>query len=227
MQVLISHYKNLQRKGIKGFILPFTMLITVLVLLVTSTSMTLLSKQLYFSKLYRQSQAAYYAADDALACTLNVDDTYQGTDGLGIFPSSTSTDAFTYMENVITYINEKRVDLGLTDIVSLNTIKCGQAEIFKTGASSYSKFATSSSDYAYHYDDGGTPAVEYGISSMFTMRMDLGVDPASISGAHLFRCAKVTVNKTPSFRQIIAQGYATCDNLNTSVERAVVNTTRF
>jgi hypothetical protein len=56
------------------------------------------------------------------------------------------------------------------------------------------------------------------------MRMDLGLAPGTTTG-HLYRCAKVTVNKTPSFRQIISQGYAQCDNPNGTVERAVVNTT--
>ena len=61
------------------------------------------------------------------------------------------------------------------------------------------------------------PAIELGRTSTTTMRMDLG------GGA--FRCAKLTINKTASFRQIIAQGYAKCDDPNGSVERAVVNTT--
>ncbi len=218
------------QKNRLGFILPFTMLICVLILLVTSTSMTLLSKQLYFSKLYKQSQSAYYAADDALACTLSIDDMYQGMDGLGIFPSSNAVDTFTYMEDVVAYVNQKRIDAGLADTVDLQSgpgkkpIMCGQAVIFDTGESSDSKFATSTFERTYNDPTLG-PVTETGIASTFTMRMDLGVDP--VTSLHSYRCAKVTVNKTTIFRQIISQGYSTCDNLNTAVERAVVNTTKY
>ena len=56
--------------------------------------------------------------------------------------------------------------------------------------------------------------------------MDLGLDPADITGIrHLYRCAKVTINKTQSFRQVIAQGYSSCNGTGNTVERAVINTT--
>lgn len=213
---------------IKGFVLPFTMLISVLVLLVTSTSMTLLSKQFYFSKIYKQSQIAHYAADDALACALMIDDTYLGPDGLGIFPSNTNTDVMTYMNNVIGYVNSIRNSNGLPSII-LTDIRCAQSPIFETGPGSFSEFSTSTSYYRYNYIDSitGLPAFELGITSIYNMHMDLGIidptDPLLIR--HLFRCAKVTINKTASFRQVISQGYAQCDNPNGSVERAVVNTT--
>lgn len=195
--------------------------------------MTLLSKQLYFSKIYKQSQLAYYAADDALACALEIDDTYQGADGLGIFPSSTSTTVNDYMESVVLYVNSKRAlaDPLLTDFVTLrgpsNPITCANSVIFEEGSASVSQFATGTEDYAYHYTDtSNNPAIEYGLTSTYKMKMDLGLDPLDITNTrHLYRCAKVTVNKTQSWRQIISQGYAECDKPNGTVERAVVNTT--
>ena len=205
------------RKSIPGFILPFTMLISVLVLLVTSTSLTLLSKQFYFSKIYRQSQTAFYAADDAIACALILDDTYVGGDGLGIFPSDSVIDPDTYISGVLNDVNTKRLDADPTATpVTTTNIKCGQAAIFDRPSSG---FGVSSAPYEYHYTNPNTqlPAIELGRTSTTTMRMDLG------GGA--FRCAKLTINKTASFRQIIAQGYAKCDDPNGSVERAVVNTT--
>lgn len=217
LNVLIKKFKKVSRKA---FILPFTMLICVLILLVTSTSMTLLSKQLYFSKLYKQSQSAYYAADDALACAINIDDTYQGVDGLGIFPSDNNKDTDVYMKEAVTYVNEKRlaIDPSATDPITLDTIMCGQSYIFKTGPISdpdaYSQFATTTFERNY-----GGPTPETGVSSTYFMRMDLG--------GGVKRCATVTVNKTQSYRQVISQGYSHCDNINTSVERAVVSTTRF
>lgn len=204
---------------LKGFVLPFTMLIATLVLFVASTSSTLLSKQIYFSKLYRQSQAAYYAADDAISCVVAVDDTYTAEDGLGIFPSSTTTPAETYIANVITYTNAKRADAGLPAI-TLGDIKCGQSALFDVGTSS---FKVAPANFEYHSPTAG---IEEGKTVTFTMKMDLGVDPADLTGTnHLYRCAFVTVNKTPSYRQIISQGYSSCDNRNTAVERAVINTT--
>jgi hypothetical protein len=197
----------------KGFILPFTMLISTLVLLVAGTVLTLLSKQLYFSKVYKQSQTAYYAADIAITCAIEIDDEYQGADGLGIFPSGTSTDAHTYINDALVYVNTKRSAQNppQPDIL-LDEIACAQSAIFKTASSS---FATSTNFYM-HYA-GPVIGWEGGVTSIYNMKIPLE------DGT--FRCAKVTINKTPSFRQIISQGYAKCNDPNGSVERAVVNTT--
>ena len=94
-------------------------------------------------------------------------------------------------------------------------------------------FTVSGTDYAYHFihpADGtlaaGLPEIEYGQTSTYTMKMDLGLDPADLTNtSRLYRCAKVTVNKTLSFRQIIAQGYSSCTVGAGTIERAVVNTT--
>ncbi len=199
--------KHLKSNCPKGFILPFTMLISTLVLMVAGSAMTLLSKQLYFSRVYKQSQVAYYAADDALACALQIDDSYVGPDGLGIFPSSTTTSANSYIDGVFTYVKTAR---GLA-AASKNDIECAQVPIFDTAVTA---FATSTNFYQYTPPVG---PVEKGVTSVYSMRMPLG------DGT--FRCAKVTVNKTATFRQVISQGYAKCDTANGSIERAVVNTT--
>jgi hypothetical protein len=205
-----------------GFILPFTMLISVLVLLVMGSIMTLLSKQLYFSRIYKQSQSAYYAADDAIACAIEIDDTYVGSDGLGIFPSDPDDYLpLDYIDDVLDYVNLKRAYATppLTAIGSLNDIKCAQSSIFDPTVA-LSNFEVSSDKYVYSSPSGP----EEGKTSTYTMRMPLG------DGS--YRCARVTVNKTQSFRQIIAQGYAktvdgssSCALQTGSVERAVVNTT--
>ena len=207
---MTDHNMKIHHKQ-KGFILPFTMLISAIVLFITTGAMTLLSKQLYFSKLYKQSQVAYYAADDAVTCAIDIDDTYQGSDGKGIFPNSTSTDPSTYMEGVLAYVNVNRQLANLPTIDSLNDITCAQSKLFDPSASD---FSVSSTTYEHVTQTYGT---EEGKTSSYSMKMDLG------DGT--YRCAKVTVNKTPTFRQIIAQGYAQCDNPNGTVERAVVNTT--
>lgn len=201
---------DISRIKTRGFILPFTMLITVIVLFITTSSMSLLSKQLYFSKIYKQSQTAYYAADDAISCAIVVDDTYLSGDGLGIFPSSTTTEPMTYIDDVITYTNARRISNGLPTI-TLNEIECAQSAIFDA---SISNFAVASTTYRYVSQTNG---VEEGRTSTYRMRMDLG--------GGLTRCARVTINKTQSFRQIIAQGYAQCDSQVNGVERAVINTT--
>jgi hypothetical protein len=186
------------------------MLISTLILLVSSSVLVLLSKQLYFSKIYKQSQTAYYAADDAIACAIKIDDGYQGADGLGIFPSNTVTSADIYINDVLTYVNGRRLADGLP-IITLDSIKCAQSAIFDQ---TVSHFATGTDFYAHYSSLTGW---EYGVTSIYDMRMPLE------DGA--YRCAKVTINKTQSFRQVIAQGYAKCDDPNGSVERAVVNTT--
>lgn len=199
-----------QKKYNQGFILPFTMMIATIVLFITAGSMTLLSKQLYFSKTYKQSQVAYYAADDAVACAIAIDDTYLAADALGIFPSSAIIDPNTYINDVLTYVNAQRVVDSLPT-VDLDEITCAQSVIFDT---SVSGFAVSPTNYSYVSPTSG---IEEGKTSSYNMRMDLGGGDA--------RCAKVTINKTQSFRQIIAQGYAKCDSQVNGVERAVVNTT--
>lgn len=139
-----------------GFVLPFTMLISVLILFVTTSALTLLSKQTYSSRIYRQSQSAYYAADDAMACALSIDDTYVGADGMGIFPSSTTTDPSTYIDDVIAYVNAKRLAKDVPEPTSSRTgasaITCGQAPIFEPATSS---FAISPTNYVFHSIDSG------------------------------------------------------------------------
>jgi hypothetical protein len=209
----------------QGFVLPFTMLISVLVLFITTGVLALLSKQQYFSKVYKQSQTAYYAADDAISCATTIDDTYVSYDGLGIFPSSSST-PMTYISDVLAYVSARRgVTIGLADVT------CGQSPVFTLSATAPyfdPNFTVLPTDYQYHFISpvSGLPEVEYGQTSTYNMHMDLGLDPSDLTGVrHLYRCAKVTVNKTASFRQIIAQGYSTCDGTANAVERAVVNTT--
>jgi Tfp pilus assembly protein PilX len=215
------HYVSL-KQSVRGFVLPFTILITVLILFVTTGVLALLTKQQYFSKVYRQTQAAYYAADDAVSCTITIDDTYSSSDGLGIFPSSSSS-PMTYISDVLSYVNSKQgTNLTLSDIT------CGQSPIFTATSSFNPNFTVLPADYEYHFISPvtGLPEIEYGQTSTYNMHMDLGVDPADVTGInHLYRCAKVTVNKTASFRQIVAQGYSSCDGTNNAIERAVVNTT--
>jgi hypothetical protein len=148
MQKLFLHRHT---KNIRGFILPFTMLIATLVLFITAGSMTLLSKQLYFSKISKQSQTAYYAADDAVACTIAVDDAYLASDGLGIFVSST-TYVGDYVADVITYVNAQRAaSVPTIPSLVLSDIKCGQSAVFDVS----SAYAVSSTNYEYHSPANG------------------------------------------------------------------------
>lgn len=210
--------KQFKSKWSKGFILPFTMLIATLVLFIVMSSMTLLSKQMYFSRLYKQSQIAYYSADDAMACTVMIDDLYVGDDGLGIFPSDkdlSPAGVTTYMDGVLTQLKYR--DPVFSSVNALTDIKCAQVLIFDTASTS--KFAVDPLNYQYHYLNAtnSQPEIEEGKSVSYFMKMPID--------ATTYRCAKVTVNKTPSFRQIISQGYANCDSNGGAVERAVVNET--
>lgn len=202
-------YKNIIQETRKGFILPFTMLLVAIILLVVGTGSTVLSKQLFFSKIYRQSQTAYYAADDALGCAIAIDDGFIGEEGYGIFPGGTADDPTTYINDVIDHVNTARLNAGLLTI-SKEEIECSQVAILDPAVS---EFEVALEDYEHN----GTFGIETGKTSTFSMRMPLG------DGT--FRCADVTVNKTPTFRQVIAQGYAVCNSPLGTVERAVVNST--
>ena len=213
----------------KGFVLPFTMLVSTLILFITLGTMTLLSKQLRFARQDKKSRIAFLVADNAIACAIDVDARYVSSDGLGIYPYSSTTNSVTslggspvygYITTVLAYTNTKRkIANPLATDITLPDIKCNQSLIFDTSPASDSKFTVLPDDYKYRYINpiSGLAEIEYGLTSTFNMRM-----PA---GDGTFRCAKITVNKTESFRQIISQGYSECNNPTGAVERAVVDTT--
>ncbi len=197
-----------QIKRVRGFIIPLTLLVTLVILIVSSGISIILAKELYFSKISRESQIAYYAADNALMCTIMVDDQYiNPVSGLGIFPYDGLLDANNYIQAVITSTNADRQEHGLSTITS-DDIKCATSAIFKTSVSSFSATPFT------RVNSLGT--TENGQKSSFNMKMDLG------DGT--FRCASVMVNKTSMFRQIIARGFTSCEG-GSKIERAVVDTT--
>lgn len=205
-----------------GFVLPFTLLICAIMLLISVSISATLTKQIYFSNLARESQAAYYAADTAVACTLAIDETYADQDGIGIFPYSSTTPVVSNddkqdMIATLASTTESRSIVGYSPLAtSLGTIECAQSSMFDTA----SAFTISNKVFSHTFPahDGVDVAIENGRTSTFNMKMDLG--------GSLYRCAKVTVNKTKSYRQVIAQGYSKCGTQQKdAVERAVVNTT--
>lgn len=195
---------------IKGFVLPLTLLICSIILSVATIVSTVLLKGLYFSRLSRDSQLAYYAADAGLMCATTIDDAYTDpVTGLGIFESSNITTA----DSVLASVNTYRASRGLAALTlygGSTSIKCGASEIFNPSTSDFS-----TQPYSRVNSAGNT---ENGRTSIFTMHMDLG------DGTE--RCAKVTVNKTSTYRQIISQGFAKCvANGGIAVERAVISVT--
>ena len=198
----------------KGFIIPLTLLVSIIVLTISSGISIILTKEMYFSKISRESQLAYYAADDAMMCTIMIDDKYlDGITGLGIFPYDGLTSGSDYIESVRLKVNGDRANRSLTlpTIQSVNDIKCAGVAVFNPAISSFASVPFTRVNSA--------GVTENGQKSTFSMKMDLG------DGS--FRCASVVVKKTLTYRQIIARGFTTCKNGNrqTSIERAVVNTT--
>lgn len=210
MKVLhyIASLRNNLVRSKQGFILPLTLVIVTITLVVATGVTTVLIKELYFSRVSRESSIAYYAADTALACAIYTDDAYVNTPtGLGIFPY----DNVVTPTDVLVSVNAARASRGLPALV-LNDIKCATSPVFDVTVSNY---AVDSTPYVHTFSDSTT---ETGKTSTFDMKMDLG------DGT--FRCASVTINKTFKFRQIIARGYNTCDlTSDRLVERAIINTT--
>lgn len=208
----------------KGFVLPFTMFVSAIMLLISFSVALIFSKQMYFSNIARESQRAYYAADNAVACALSVDETYIDINGVGILPSDSTllggTALIDNMRDVLTYVNDHRAAMIPSKpplAATLEDIECGQSKMFVENTVNnftiqglFTREIPPSDDFPL----GGT---EEGVTSTFTMKMNLG------DGS--YRCAKVTVNKTASYRQVVAQGYAHCDRPSGAVERAVVDTT--
>ena len=207
--------------SLRGFVLPFTVFLVSIMIIVTTNVSSILTNQLYFSKLSRQSQTAYYAADNALACAITIDDTYVAPNGVGIFPWNTYGQLT--LDSTITTISsnpeiaaalaEKNVQRDPLPPLSLNNIECADNKIFRD-LPDPEDFRISSTPVIVTLSPGVT---EPAVVSTFKMRMPIGDGN--------FRCAKVTVIKSATYRQIIAQGYALCDRPDGVVERAVVNTT--
>jgi hypothetical protein len=200
----------------KAFVLPFTLLICAIMILITVSISTILTKQIYFSILAKDSQLAYYAADDAVACILSIETLYSTS--TGIFqsdPNIPDTDtALTYMTDIVTEVNANRESNSLPSLaLSPSLITCAQSQIFSV--SPPTNFYVGPEVYVRQLSGGGT---DEGKTSTLYMRMDLG------DGT--YRCAKVTVNKTESYRQVIAQGYSRCDSGPGVIERAVINVTQ-
>ncbi|MBP6948619.1 MAG: hypothetical protein KBC41_03240 [Candidatus Pacebacteria bacterium] len=212
----IIQYTAHRNKYRQGFVLPFTLLIAGIMLLISVSISTILIKQIYFSNLGRDSQTAYYAADNALTCVLAIEDTY--TYGIsGIFPYDTTiltTEAhLANMQDKLNSINSLRA-LSQTPLKSLaelvDEIRCAQSDIFNTAGDS--QFTVADEDFILKSETGVD--LEVGQTSSFNMKMRLS------DGT--YRCARVTVNKTATYKQIISQGFSRCDRPEGSVERAIV-----
>ena len=111
----------------KGFVLPFTLFICGIMILISLSISTLLTKQMYFSQLARDSQMAYYAADNAVACTLSVDETYTDENGMGIFSSDLASSTLEYMNDILASSTERRSMLSQSLLASTtDQIQCAQ-----------------------------------------------------------------------------------------------------
>ncbi|MDB5260607.1 MAG: hypothetical protein JWN37_838 [Candidatus Nomurabacteria bacterium] len=193
-------------KKVGGFILPMTLLVCTIILTISTGISIILTKELYFSKLSRESQLAYYAADSALMCAIMIDDQYTDPDsGIGIFPYNTTATPQTVLDKV----NNQRQARNLPSL-TLSDIKCATSAIFSG--------ANSSITYEPFNRSNSKGDLESGQKSTFSMKMDLG------NGQ--YRCATVLVYKTSTYRQIVARGFSSCGNETTlPIERAIINTT--
>jgi hypothetical protein len=216
----IYYFFNTTKKrflNTKGFVLPFTLFICAIMLLISTSVSSILQKQIYFSQIARESQAAYYAADDAVACVLSIEEIYTDSNGSGIFPYN-PTDDLSTVQATIDYTNlgrSSQVPPLFPLAATINDIKCSQSTMFNTLALGNNFTLTSFSRQVEDPTNPPAMMTENGKTSTFSMKMAL--DDGT------YRCAKVTVEKTPSYRKIIAQGYSRCDRLNGAVERAVID----
>lgn len=195
---------KLQQK-IRGFVMPLTLIICVIILTIATGISIILTKELYFSKLSRLSQLAYYAADNGLMCATMIDDQYvDPVTGLGIFQYANSPTS----QAVLDGVNTSRATQGLSPL-TLNSIKCATSDIFNASVTGFAVTPFSRTDSGGNIDNGKT--------TTFNMRMDIGNSEA--------RCATIVVNKTPSYRQIISRGFASCTTVYAyPIERAIVST---
>ncbi len=197
--------RRIQSLTLRGFVLPLTLVVCVIILTIATGISIILTKELYFSKLSRLSQVAYYAADNGLMCATMIDDQYlDPATGLGIFQYANTPTSQTVLDG----INAARVSQGLSTI-NIDDIKCATSAIFDTNVTSYAVTPFSRIDSEGNVDNGKT--------TTFDMNMNLGNGET--------RCATLVVNKTSSYRQIISRGFASCTNAYAyPIERAIVST---
>jgi hypothetical protein len=200
----LLHAKTIKAKG---FVLPLTLIICVIILTISAGVSIILAKELYFSKLSRLSQVAYYAADNGMMCATMIDDKYVDPDtGLGIFQYANSP----IPQEVLDKVNAQREAQGVTADISLNSIKCATSDIFNASVSGYAVAPFSRTNSQGATDSGKT--------TTFSMTMDLGDGTT--------RCATVIINKTSKYRQVISRGFASCSTTSAyRIERAIVGTT--
>lgn len=193
----------------KGFILPLTLVVVSITLAVSTGVSTILMKELYFSQLTRDSNVAYYAADEGLSCAIYLDDEYlDPATGVGIFPYNSLINKDVWIESVRTSVNSYRAGRGVVTPLTLADMKCATSVVFTNPMPNVTPFPHTKAD----------GSAESGNTTTFSMSMDLGGGDR--------RCAMVTVNKTATYRQIISRGYTTCNGGSSRyVERAVINTT--
>lgn len=189
----------------RGFVLPLTLIVCVIILTIATGISVILAKELYFSKLSRLSQVAYFAADNGLMCATMIDDKYVDPNtGLGIFQYNNLVTS----QMVLDKTNATRQANGLSPI-TLNDIKCATSDIFNSTITGYAIAPFTRIDSAGNPDNGET--------TTFNMKMDLG-------GGE-YRCANILINKTTLYRQIISRGFASCTSVfQFPIERAIVST---
>lgn len=191
--------KNLKFQT-RGFILPFAMMLSYVILIISMGISDILTKEMFFSFIGRESQIAYYAADAGLDCALYLDAAFvDSSSGVGIFPSDKIDGTW---EGIV--LNQSQYALATS------TIRCAGAEIFNADSAK--------SNYKTTAIDGSNPV--NGVESTFMLRMVQGTTNDS--------CALVSIDKkvttSTSTRRIISRGYNTCDMNNKKlVERAIVN----
>ncbi len=195
------------RSDKKAFIMPLTLTLAALILTVAGGITMIIGKELFFSRLTRESATAYYTADTALECATVVDESYNGTDGNGLFQYDLLNEA----TSTLNYVNTIRQAQGIRTLL-LTDILCASVPILDSDRSSFTTTTTDSTGSALQ-DPYGNQTV----MSSFTMMMDTGEGTVA--------CAKVTVEKSLSWRQIIARGFNSC-NFGTKnlLERAVIST---
>lgn len=201
----VTFIKRIKKINTQGFVLPLTLIVCVIILTIATSISIILAKELYFSKLSRLSQIAYYAADNGLMCATTIDDQYIDPDtGLGIFQYNNLVTS----QSVLDKVNTQRTSLGLP-VITLEDIECATSEIFDATTTDFALAPFTRMDSAGNPDNGQT--------TTFNMRMDLG------SGD--YRCATVVINKTTTYRQIISRGFASCGSVYAyPIERAIVST---
>lgn len=167
---MINMKKNFNIKKTKGFTLLFAVIISSLLLSIGVAILDLALKQFSLSSTGKNSQVAFYAADNGLECGLFWDRNASGVSAASVFATSSQSGNQTGAVNCDGVISTSTVTADATDATSTfwiyysntthSSAPCAYVQVIKTGSStSATTEATTVNSSGYDICNSANPTI--------------------------------------------------------------------